>query len=180
MTPPMRKMQLDSLPPPPKSREGGHHRKGEGILSYAQNVWSKGPKTESKIPVWYPGVYGVPQRLLRKPTCNSTSQEKALGLIVRMNHILDYPYLYGMGPHQHFFCLPARRLRVYVRSCGPIFQGDRGSGYTPAFAMNTSFATSNDYNWKRALGCTLRNFVHFLWVLKNPEVAYHRHSGSLS
>jgi hypothetical protein len=47
-----------------------------------------------------------------------------------------------------------------------MFIGDRGSGFTAAYAMNTSFATSNNYNWKRALASTLRNFVHFVGLLK--------------
>jgi len=91
-----------------------------------------------------------------------------------MNHILDFPYLYGMESRQHFFCLPARRFRVFCRSFGPLFAGDRGAGYTALFHMNTSYGLTVDYDWKRALSSTLRNFVHFLWVLRNPEVALHK------
>jgi len=52
-----------------------------------------------------------------------------------MNHMLDYPYLYGMDTRLSFFCLPARRLRVVCRSVGPMFIGDRSSGFTAAYAM---------------------------------------------
>lgn len=171
MTPPMReKKKIDSLPPPPKFREGGHHRKGDGILCYAQKAWSKGPSRNFDIPVWYSGQFGIPARLLRKPSKDSTSKEKALCLIVRMNYMLDYPYRFGMDSRLHFFCLPARRARVACRSLGPLYERDEAGGFTPRFAMNTSFASSNNYDWKRALACTLRNFVHFVGVY-NTDVS---------
>jgi hypothetical protein len=165
MTPPMAKrMKIDSLRDPPKPRVGVHHRKGEGILCYAQEAWSKRPTGDFDIPVWYSGQFGIPARLLRKSSKDSTSKEKALGLIVRMNYMLDYPYRTGMDPRLHFFCLPARRVRVACRSLGPLYERDGAGGFTPRFAMNTSFASSNNYDWKRALACTLRNFVHFVGV----------------
>jgi hypothetical protein len=172
MTPLMReKKKIDSLPPPPRYRVDGPHRKGEGLLCHAQRAWALGPRGNGvAIPVWYSGQYGIPSRLLRKPSRDSTPQEKALGLIVRMNHMLDYPYLYGMDPRLSFFCLPARRLRVVCRSVGPMFIGDRGSGFTAAYAMNTSYASSNNYDWKRALASTLRNFVHFVGLLKDQRL----------
>jgi len=182
MTPPMKeRMRIDSLPSRPPARvDGRYHLKGEGILCYAQAVWSKGPGGNVRIPVWYPGQHGVPQRLLRKSTKGSTPKEKALGLIVRMNHILDYPYLYGMDSRNHFFCLQARRARVLCRSVGPLYKReDSGGGYTPIWRMNTSYALSIDYDWKSALACTLRNFVHFVGVLRNPDVAFSRRSLAL-
>lgn len=170
MTPPMGKMKLENLPPPPKRRVGGPHRNGEDLLCYAQKAWSKGPRDRNvKIPVWYSGLHGVPQRLLRKPSKDSTSKEKALGLIVRMNHMLDHPYLYGMDARQYFLCLPARRVRVVCRSTGPLFSRDPGGGFTPIYGMNTSYSSSNNYDWKRTLACTLRNFVHFVAVLRNHD-----------
>jgi len=172
----MEKIKTVGLPPPPKRNEGRYHRNGEGLLHYAQQAWSKGPRNGNVvIPVWYPGQFGIPYRFLRKPSKDSTSKEKALGLIVRMNHMMDYPYLYGMDPRLHFFCLQARRVRVVCRSLGPLFIGDRGSGFTAAYAMNTSYASSIDYKWKRALACTLRNFVHFVGV-SSLDVATWWHS----
>lgn len=167
MTPPMKeRMKIDSLPPPPRKREGGYHFKGDGILCQAQKAWSKGPRRNGvTIPCWYSGQFGVSHRFLRKPTRDLNPKEKALCLIVRMNHILDYPYLYGMDSRVSFFCLPARRLRIVCRSLGPMFKRDPGGGFTPAYAMNTSFASSIDYDWKRALASTLRNFVHFVGLL---------------
>jgi len=177
MTPPIPRMRIDSLPVrPPRVRVGGPHRKGQDLLCYAQRAWALGPKGDVNIPVWYSGQYGVPNRFLRKPSKDSTSKEKALGLIVRMNHMLDYPYLYGMDSRTHFFCLNARRIRVLCRSIGPLFIGDRGRGFTPVWSMNTSYSLSVDYNWKSALACTLRNFVHFVGVLRDPNLAFSRHS----
>jgi len=139
--------------------------KGGDLLSYAQRAWAKGPlkgkADKVSIPVWYPGIHGIPQRLLRKPSSDSTPKEKALCLIVRMNHMMDYPTLYGLDARQIFFCFPARRFRVVCRSTGPLFSGDRGGGYTPIYAFDTSYASSNNYDWKRALASTLRNFVQF-------------------
>jgi len=85
-----------------------------------------------------------------------------LCLIVRMNHMLDYPTKYGLDARLAFFCLPARRFRVVCRSMGPLFEKDPGGGFTPAYALDTSYASSLNYEWKRALASTLRNFVHFV------------------
>lgn len=181
MTPPMRvRMKVDSLPPPPVFRGGGrHHRKGDDILGYAQRAWALGPRRDVTIPVWYSGQHGVPNRLLRKSSKDSTSKEKALGLIVRMNHMLDYPYLYGMDARLHFFCLPARRLRVACRSLGPFFVRDQGGGFTATYGMNTSYTSSSNYNWKRALACVVRNFVHFV-ALSKVDVSTWWNSASLA
>jgi hypothetical protein len=169
MTPPMRKMKLESLPQLPK-RGQCPKRGGEDILCYAQRAWAKGPRRGIKdIPEWYSGLHGVPYRFLRKSSKDSTSKEKALGLIVRMNHMLDYPYLYGMDTRRSFFCLPARRVRVACRSLGPLYERDPGGGFTPSYAMNTSYASSNNYDWKRTLVCTVRNFVHFVAVMRDYD-----------
>lgn len=174
MTPPMKeKMKIDSSPSHlPRRVDGRYCLKGSGLLHFAQRVWAKGPRGNVTIPVWYSGQHGVPNRFLRKPTKGSTPKEKGLALTVRMNHILDYPHQYGVASRLHFYCLQARRIRALCRSIGPLYAGDGCGGFTATWCMNTSYTLAVDHDWKGALACTLRNFVHLVGVVKHPDVAF--------
>lgn len=160
---------------PERYRGSGPLRKREMVLGKAQAAWSKLPRqvTDLSVPIWYAGLYGVPNWHLRQ-SCSSKKMDdkrKGLALLVRMNYILDYYHKFRMvEPQQAFFKLPARKLRVLVRSHGPVYDYSTGSYrlITTGERMNTSYALSTDYCWKRALACTLRNFVHLLVVCNEP------------
>lgn len=145
------------------SREPNPYTRG-GILSKAQRIWSKLQIRGLKVPIWYSGLFGVPDRVLRKSRKDQSSKEQGLALIVRMNYILDYPNRFDwIDSKKAFFFLPARKLRSLVRVLGPIYDWETGhySWYTGS-RMNCSYALRSDYGWKRTLGSTLRNFVHLL------------------
>lgn len=184
MTPPTRKMRIDSLPRLPRCREPGTHREfnhGHTVLRESQRAWSRfsGIKRDLNIPTWYAGVHGVPDSLLRKRCSQMTEKEKALALLVRMNYILDFPHLSGVASHISFFCLPARRIRSFVRSCGPIYENGSYCTKVCNIRVNTSYALSTNYSWKGALACTLRNFVHLLSALLQPARLLQSLSSSL-
>lgn len=138
-------------------------------FSKAKDIWASAPKEMSvsqTIPNWYAGLHGLPGWYLRQPMTHHrmTRQVQAACLNVRMNYILDYYKSELVSRHEHFFCLPARRLRTFCRSYGPIYtEGSYSVDIRPGGCkLNTSYALSSSWNWKRTLACTTRNFVHFL------------------
>jgi hypothetical protein len=149
-------------------RTGGPLPKREAILGKAKAVWKSKPDEirDLSIPAWYAGAHGIPNWLLRQKASSPKMCEKRLGLslIVRMNYVLDYHHsrFHGMVTRQHLlFSLPRREKPFFCRSHGPIFDGS----YSPIMGgvrVNTSYANSINYNWKRTLACVLREFVHLL------------------
>jgi hypothetical protein len=95
-----------------------------------------------------------------------------------MNYILDfYPKFFDEDSRKQIFLfMPARRLRVFCRSFGPIYDRESGcyQAITPGMRMNTSYAMSELHVWQRALVCTVGNFVHLLALtgIQTPRKAY--------
>lgn len=151
---------------PPRSKHTSWKKPKDGLLSYAQSVWGLYSKQfwNMKVPEWYPGLFGIPGRLLRQPSGSLSLKERGLCLIARMNYILDHPHRFGVEPHHRFFCLPARRLALLCRTTGPLYDYESGSYQLITAGMHvhfdTAYACQFKYNWHRALACSLRNFVH--------------------
>lgn len=162
----------DSLHPPHDQVRSPSRK--EKVLGKAQTAWKLFSKdhTNLSVPHWYSGVHGVPNRLLRLPSHKLTEKEKGLCLLVRMNYILDYQHYFNLVPRETFlYVLPARRIRSFCRSFGPIW---KDGVYLPMMAggherFNTSYAISNNYDWRRALACTVGNFVHLLILSKESK-----------
>jgi len=176
MTPPVKK---NSPSPVGRKPNQPYTRHGEDLLSKAQEVWRKAhiPR-EFNIPVWYSGLHGVSNSLLRRPARKLSDREKGLTLLVRMNYILDHPHVLCADHRALFFCLNARSYRFVLRHLGPLFER-AGSGFNQRWRMSTSYALQVDYNWRGALSCVLRNFVHLVWVSRNPDLALSKAFSSL-
>jgi len=96
-------------------------------------------------------------------------QDQARALIVRMNYVLDFPH-YFVESTTTFFCLAARKLRVLCRSLGPVFEQGRYQEITPGWHMQFKQAyVAHGSPWRRALACTLRNFVHLVGLKLDPS-----------
>jgi len=170
MTPPMKRSKIEQLLPTPRTKYKYEERppsKRETILSKAQAAWRifSSDHKDLNVPVWYAGLHGVPNWLLRQKISSPKMDDKrkALALLVRMNYILDHAHKYDLVSAQaSFFLLPARRFRVFCRSFGPIYEDGAYRVISPGHRMNTSYANSTNYEWKRALACTVGNFVHLL------------------
>lgn len=100
-------------------------------------------------------------------------KRKALALLVRMNYILDFPHRLSVEAVQWIrYSKPRRNISFLVRSGFPIFDGE---DYLNIWGRgcNTSYALSIAYDWRAALACTMRNFVHLclthpVWVRPLP------------
>jgi len=158
------KSSVDSDEAPSKKRS---------ILARAQEAWKMFSKEHRNlaIPVWYSGLYGVPNWFLRQKSSSKKMDEhaKAIVLIVRMNYILDHPRYFVPEAKPH--TLLARSLRNFCRSHGHIFSDGSYQMITSGKRMNTSYARSPVYEWRSALACTLRNFVHLLAVKRELPIA---------
>jgi len=91
-------------------------------------------------------------------------KRKGLALLVRMNYIMDYRRENTVCSKCLNFSLPGRKLTRYTRTFGPIYSNGSYRSLGTRGKMNTSFTSSLDYEWKRALECTVRSFVHLLAV----------------
>jgi hypothetical protein len=170
MTPPTARLKNERAPPPSRYRPG-RSSKQRTVLDEAQDTWRKvsARVRNLNVPYWYAGLHGVPNWLLRQsiPSIKMDEKRRGLSLLVRMNYILDFHYKFRIVDRQaSLFLLPARRILSFSRSFGPLYDYESGSyrliiGGTH---MNTSYALSSDYNWKRALRCTVGNFVHLLSI----------------
>lgn len=159
--------------------KGSARRRNPTTLGVAQGAWALNP-TQFRglsIPKWYSGTLGVPDWILRQKvgrgsTTSSgkriTDKQKGLGLLVRMNYILDYYKRFCSTADQHASCLKLcgnRRLPKFVIRSGPIYDGNEYRQIIGGVRINTSYALSNDYDWKRALACTVGNYVHLQSIL---------------
>jgi hypothetical protein len=168
MTPPMKRSSIKQLLPRPRPKyEDNRPGKKDGTLSKAQAAWRifSSESRDLSVPLWYAGLHGVPNWLLRQPISSKKMDEKrkGLALLVRMNYILDYVHQFELvTPQASFFLLPARKLRFFCRSFGPIYEDGAYRVISPGHRMNTSYALSTTFDWKRALACTVGNFVHLL------------------
>lgn len=81
-----------------------------------------------------------------------------------MNYILDYEFPKLVTRESALFGLNPRRVVNFVRDFGPVYNHEQGRYMvmTPCRRVNTSYALSTEYDWKRALVCTTREFVHLL------------------
>jgi hypothetical protein len=144
------------------------------VLRKAQAAWAMKPASMENlsVPIWYSGLHGVPNWLLRQKASSKKMDEKrkALALLVRMNYILDYAHKFVDMDQLTFFGLPTRKLRVFTSVFGPIYQDGAYRSIGVGTRMNTSYASSSLYDWKRALVCTVRNFVHLLALQVRPKV----------
>jgi len=141
------------------------------VLQRAQRAWAVRPAElqHLSVPPWYAGIYGSCNWLLRQK-CSSpkmTEQRKALALLVRMNYCMDFCHrkLGSEDTRRISFVLPRRNVLFFVRSGFSMWDHtvpDDGGTYPNLWGTghNTSYALSNNYDWRRALECTLRNFVH--------------------
>jgi hypothetical protein len=185
MTAPIRRNKLCPPDPDVRKKSGAPHATKGTILRKAQDAWRHRPAGIAEnlsIPHWYAGLYGVPNWLLRQSCFSPKMDEKrrALALLVRMNYILDFHHQFNLVDRTSaFFCLPARRLRVFCRVYGPIYSNGSYQSISIGMRMNTSFALSSDYNWKRALACTVGNFVHLAALVRKGGVSI-AELGSLS
>jgi hypothetical protein len=167
------------------SREVSHPRvrafdhKGT-VLRKAKDVWALCPdevRMNLSLPQWYAGVHGVPNWLLRQPISSKKMDDKrrGLALLVRMNYILDYEFPKLVTREAALFGLHPRRVTNFVRDFGPLYNFEEGRYMvmTPCRRVNTSYALSTDYDWKRALACTTREFVHLLTYCRSwtPRVS---------
>jgi hypothetical protein len=141
--------------------------KGPTLLERAGGIWKIFQRTDpgrSTPPVWYTGLHGIPSYHLRKKASKCSDKDKALGFISRMNYVLDHPWRFlrhqDKTVRQHFAA--RRKLISFVRSRGPIYEDGAYQIIISGLRMNTSYAKSNQYDWRRALVCTMRNFVHLL------------------
>lgn len=164
----MIRQEVVRLPDGPQNSEDRAALRKRSILRKAQDIWSKRPEAlqSMNVPAWYAGLHGVPGWYFRQPVSHRRYDEKMKGLTlhVRMNYILDQLHLRyrGVVTREHFmFNMPARGLRSLSRSGFQLGTGTYGKIICHK-QMNTSFALSAIYNWKRALACTLRNFVLLL------------------
>lgn len=176
MTPPTKRLRIDSLPRLPRSREPGRKvpNRTSTLLRKAQDIWRLVSSRwwDLKIPTWYSGLFGVPDRLLRSKVSDLDDRSKALCLTVRMNYILDHPIRFGVDPRHHFFCLAARRTNVLSRSLGPLYSNGSYLEITPGYALTPSGGACHTTKkvYGRALACTLRNFVHLVGALIRPDL----------
>lgn len=162
----------DSLRPPHFQVHSPSRR--EKVLGKAQTAWKMFSTDHGNlsVPHWYSGIHGVPNYYLRQPSHLLSEKQKGLTLLVRMNYILDYQHYFNLVPRETFlYVLPARRIRSFCRSLGPIW---RDGVYLPMMEgghtrLNTSYAMSNRYDWKRALACTVGNFVHLLVLSRESK-----------
>lgn len=89
-----------------------------------------------------------------------------MSLLVRMNYILDYPEVGPRDKHVLHHYVAGRTFRYVCRASGPLY--DRGQYreiISGSGAIFNGLRASGIDTWRRALGCTLRNFVHLLPVL---------------
>jgi len=167
---------------PPRPKEGSIHRREtprskvlpkdrDDILTRGQNVWKifSSKVRDLKIPDWYSGLHGVPSMYLRLHASSKllTLKMRAQCLIVRMNYVLDFSQKFDFDHHAVFLGLPARRLRKLCRVFGPTFDGICYQPISAGWCNMTRYTSSNRYDWKRALGCTVGNFVHLLSYYKS-------------
>lgn len=159
-------MSAASQVPRPKARPFDNKRT---VLTKAKDVWAQCPREVTNnlsIPVWYAGTHGVPNWLLRQPIASKKmdAKRRGLALLVRMNYILDYEFPKLVTRDQALFGLKTRWVTAFCRDFGTLYDHERGSYVvmSPCRRVNTSFALSTDYDWKRALACTTREFVHLL------------------
>jgi len=174
MTPPVRKLKLPDQRNVRKS--DGPPTTQRAVLRKAQDAWRQRPAEidNLSIPHWYAGLHGIPNWLLRQPANSPKMDEKrkALTFIVRMNYVLDFYHHFKMIDRTSaFFCLPARRLRVFCRVFGPIFSEGSYQLISVGQGMNTSYSLSNNYDWKRTLACTVGNFVHLAALVRKGGVS---------
>jgi hypothetical protein len=146
------------------------------VLGRAQAIWAHRPEWmhNMSIPPWYSGLLGVPNWILRQ-SCSSKKMDekrKGLALLVRMNFIMDYRRDHAACEKCLFHCLPGRKLGRYTRTFGPIYDNGAYRVLGTRGKMNTSFSSSLDYDWKRALVCTVGSFVHLLAVACDCKPLY--------
>jgi hypothetical protein len=161
--------------PPQEFRGVGGPGGRPSVLSMARDAWNlfSMKHTGLKIPVWYSGLYGVPAWYLRQRCTDFKSDHRrGIALIARMNYILDFPEKFygkkGADCRRH---LPGRPLRAFLETFGCIYsEGEYSPVLTGGFRTpSMAYAASRSYDWKCALICTLRSFVHLLALIKGPS-----------
>jgi len=172
MTPPTKRVQHDSPPRPSRYQGAGILPEEKTVLGIAKKVWRSRPTEVQNlsIPPWYSGLFGLPNWYLRQKVDHPKMDDHKRGmcLLVRMNYILDFHHKFkDMVDRSSFFCLPARRFRFFCRSLGPVYEDGAYRNLNYGQHMNTSYALSAIYNWKRALNSTVGNFVHLLSYCRN-------------
>jgi len=159
--------------------EASKTREHPGVLECSRRLWKifqklVGNKSIGSIPPWYPGLHGVPGSFLRKKLSRSDEKKQGLSLLVRMNYYMDFPHTLGLGPGTRTLCefistRSVRTLPFICRVLGPIYSDGAYRELIPGGGMNTSYSLSNNYNWRRALACTMRNFVHLVLGVKTQQ-----------
>jgi len=149
------------------------------VLSKARDAWDLFSRkhTGLNVPVWYPGLYGVPAWHLRQPCSGQTEQRKGISLLARMNYILDFPDKF-VGKAECAWLArytAGRPLRAFLTTVGKIYSDGEyhplvngGLARGPCMA----YAASRSYDWKCALTCTLRSFVHLLALITGTSRPY--------
>jgi len=95
-----------------------------------------------------------------------TRQEQGVTLLARMNLVLDFPEKYFPEIASRLRFAKSRPLRKFLRGAA-VYQDGR---FNPVFGLDhlvvTNRCTSWSYNWRGALACTSRSFVHLLTLKK--------------